>query len=47
MGRPILSVDVDADKVVAIRDYIRTYAAEISFLGFPKDMKATKVEIKE
>ena len=44
MGKPKLSFDVDADKVVAIRDYIRDHAAEISFLRFPKDMKVTKVE---
>lgn len=45
MGKPKLSFDGDADKVVAICDYIRDHAAEISFLRFPKDMKVTKVEI--
>lgn len=44
MGRPKLSFDVDADKVVAICDYIRDHSAEISFLRFPKKMKVTKVE---
>lgn len=45
MGKPKLSFDGDADKVVAIRDYIRDHAAEISFLRFPKDMKVERVEI--
>lgn len=45
MGTTKLSFDVDADKAVAIRDYIRNHAADISFLRFPNDMKVTKVEI--
>ena len=45
MGTKKLSFDVDADKAVAIRDYIRNHAADISFLRFPNDMKVTKVEI--
>ena len=42
MGNKKLSFETG--KEVAICDYIREHAAEISFLRFPKDMKVTKFE---
>lgn len=41
MVRPKLSFEVDADKVKAIADYVRTHVSSISFLG-----KAKGLEVK-
>ena len=39
MVRPKLSFEVDADKVKAIADYVRTHVSSISFLGKAKGLK--------
>ena len=39
MVRPKLSFEVDADKVKAIADYVRTHVSSISFLGNAKGLE--------
>lgn len=39
MVRPKLLFEVDADKVKAIADYVRTHVSSISFLGKAKGLK--------
>ena len=39
MVRPKLSFEVDADKVKAIADYVRTHVSSISFWGKAKGLK--------
>ena len=47
MVRPKLSFEVDADKVKAIADYVRTHVSSISFLGNAKglDVKSAILEL--
>lgn len=47
MVRPKLSFDVEADKVKAIADYVRTHVSSISFLGKAKGLKVKSAILEQ
>ena len=46
MVRPKLSFEVDADKVKAIADYVRTHVSSISFIGKMAGVKVRSAKIE-
>lgn len=47
MVRQKLSFDVEADKVKAIADYVRTHVSSISFLGKAKGLKVKSAILEQ